>query len=314
MSFVNQTKQAIIKSVHALGYSIQKNADFTVQQEYLFSLERKSTRLTENLQKAEARIADLLDSLPDSEKAKKKNEVDYQLLMIQQSLMASIDDMDSSFKDVLEFVKPYTMTSIERLYGLYKSVEYIVRNNIRGDMMEHGVWRGGSMMLVAKTLMLLGDTSRNLYLFDTYEGHPKPDAQKDVDMWGNVAYNEWVNYRKTDETSDWALVTIDEVRANILSTGYPEDKIKLVKGMVEKTACLNVPDKLALLRLDTDWYESSRVGLTTFWPVLTHLGVLIIDDYGHYRGQREAVDEFFKDRPQLMHRVDYSCRTIQKTT
>jgi len=137
--------------------------------------------------------------------------------------------------------------------------------------------------------MLLGDTSRNLYLFDTYEGHPKPDAQKDVDMWGNVAYNEWVNYRKTDETSDWALVTIDEVRANILSTGYPEDKIKLVKGMVEKTACLNVPDKLALLRLDTDWYESSRVGLTTFWPVLTHLGVLIIDETGFLKkGTRSA--------------------------
>lgn len=314
MSLISQTKQAIIKSVHALGYSIQKNTDFTEQQEYLFSLERKTARLTENLQKAEARIADLIDSLPESEKSKKKSEVDYQLLMIQQSLMASINDMDSSFKDVLEFVKPYTMTSIERLYGLYKCVEYIVKNKIPGDMMEHGVWRGGSMMMVAKTLMLLGDTSRDLYLFDTYEGHPKPDAEKDVDMWGNVAYNEWVNFRKTDETSDWALVTIDEVRANMLSTGYPADKIKLVKGMVEKTAPVNIPDKLALLRLDTDWYESSRVGLATFWPILTQHGVLIIDDYGHYRGQREAVDEYFKDNFQLMHRVDYSCRTIQKLT
>ena len=238
---------------------------------------------------------------------------DYQLRMLQQSLMASFTDLDPGFRPVVDFVKPYTMTSLERMYDLYKSVEYLSRAAVPGDMLECGVWRGGSMMLVARTLLAMGDTSRTLYLFDTYEGHPKPDPEHDVDLWGTSAIHVWANHRKTDETSDWAYVSIDKVRSNMELTGYPIDKVVLVKGMVEKTATTHAPETLSLIRLDTDWYASAKISLETFWPRLSRGGVLIIDDYGHYRGQRKAVDEFFATAPVLLHRVDYSCRTIVKT-
>lgn len=244
----------------------------------------------------------------------KKKELDFQLLMAQQSMLAAFDDLDPAFRAQMEFVKAYTMTSIERLYDLYKSVEYISKSKVPGDMLECGVWRGGSMMLVARTLLAMGDTNRTLYLYDTFEGHPKPDAQEDIDLWGNRAIDDWTIHRKTDETSEWAYVSIDEVRANMALTGYPMERIVLVKGMVEKTAGQNTPQALSLMRLDTDWYESSRVGLETFWPRLSRCGILIADDYGHYKGQRKAVDDFFSVRsPVLLHRVDYSCRTIVKT-
>jgi O-methyltransferase len=238
---------------------------------------------------------------------------DYQLMMAQQELMAKLADLDEAARPIIETVRPFTMTSIERLFDLYKSVEYIVKAQVPGDMLECGVWRGGSMMLVARTLVALGDTRRTLFLLDTYEGPPKPDPEKDLDLWGNNPVNEWINYRKTDETSDWAYVSIDEVRANLESTGYPMEKVMLVKGMVEKTAATVPPGPLALVRLDTDWYASAEVGLATFWPRLSRKGILIVDDYGHYRGQRQAVDEYFTKTPVKLNRVDYSCRTILKT-
>jgi hypothetical protein len=235
---------------------------------------------------------------------------DYQLLMAQQSLMAEFKDFDPEFGAVFQPCKPFTMTSVERLYALFKAVQYTVRAGIPGDFIETGVWRGGSMMLAASTLLQLGDRSRHLHLFDTFEGHPKPDAEKDVDLWGNNAHAEWLKYRITDETSNWVPVSIDEVRENMVGTGYPAERVKLIKGMVEKTAAANAPERIALLRLDTDWYESTKVSLEVFYPRLVQGGVLIVDDYGHYRGQRQAVDEYFaNDRnAPLLSRIDYSCR------
>ena len=237
---------------------------------------------------------------------------DYQVVMAIQNTMAGIDDLDPGFRPIYDFCRKYTMTSIERLYALYKSTEYVVKAGIQGDILECGVWRGGSVMLVARTLIALGVTDRRLYLFDTFEGHPRPDSEKDVDLWGNHAVVEFEKYKKSEESSDWGTVTIDEVRENMASTGYPVENLVFVKGMVEKTAADNIPDKLALLRLDTDWYNSARDALKYFYPVLSRGGVLIVDDYGHYVGQRLAVDEYFVNAPVLLNRIDYSCRTVQK--
>lgn len=316
-------KRAILGTLNYLGYTITKTKNYDelvkTQNEYSIAFTQKNMDL-EVLIDRENKISKELKDLKDREyKISKELEAlinkppDYQLLMSQQSLMAGLSDLDPDFHSLVEFVKPYTMTSIERLYDLYKSVEYVVKAKIPGDFLECGVWRGGSMMLVAKILVCLGDTSRKLYLFDTFEGHPKPDSELDVDLWGNRAVNEWVNYRKTDESSDWAFVSIEEVRSNMEKTGYPMASVEFVKGMVEKTAPTLHIEELALARLDTDWYESARVGLATFWPRLVPGGVLIIDDYGHYQGQRKAVDEYFAPNPVLLHRVDYSCRTVVKT-
>lgn len=271
------------------------------------------TAVLNDLRTAKQDLELRVQALEAAQGPKEEKETDYQLLMAQQSLMASFDDLDKEFRPLMESVKPYTMTSLERLYDLYKTVEYLVKARIPGDIVECGVWKGGSMMMAARTLIAMGDTSRTLYLFDTYEGHPKPDAELDVDMWGNRAVNEWINFRKTDETSSWAFVSIDEVRDNMASTGYPMDKVQLVKGMAERTAPTFEARPLSLVRLDTDWYASAKAGLEAFWPNLVPRGVLVVDDYGHYKGQRKAVDEFFSNDPVLLHRVDYSCRTIVKT-
>ena len=187
--------------------------------------------------------------------------VDYQAMMAQQAKAFNLQDLDQEFFPIVETIRPYTMTSFERLFALYKSVEYVVKAGIPGDMLECGVWRGGSMMLVAKTLQKLGDTTRTLRLFDTFEGHPKPDPEEDIDIHGNRVVDEWKAYSKDDTSSSWAYASLDEVQANMKSTGYPADKIVFVKGMVEKTAAANAPSQLSLLRLDTDWYWSARAGL-----------------------------------------------------
>lgn len=127
---------------------------------------------------------------------------------------------------------------------------------------------------------------------------------------------DWKHHKKTKETSDWAYVSIDEIRANMLSTGYPMQNVVLVKGMIEKAAAVSAPEHLVLLRLDTDWYESTRVALDVMYPRLSDDGVLIADDYGHYLGQPKALDEYFERVATfpLLTRVDYSCRLAIKPT
>jgi Macrocin-O-methyltransferase (TylF) len=237
-------------------------------------------------------------------------EIDYQVLMREQHERAAFQDADPAFTALYERVKNFSMTSIERLYAMYKATEYVCRAGVPGSIVECGVWRGGSMMMAALTLQALGDTSRNLYLFDTFAGLPKPNASEDVDLWGHSAYNEWTRHRLTDESSDWAAASIEEVRANLAATGYPSEKLIFVKGMVQQTLPTAAVDRIALLRLDTDRYESTVCELESLYPRVVDNGILIIDDYGHMRGQRKAVDEYFaRNQPfLLLNRIDYSGR------
>jgi hypothetical protein len=167
-------------------------------------------------------------------------------------------------------------------------------------------------MMMAYGLLKQSDKGRKIYLFDTYEGHPRPNAEKDVDLWGNQAADEW--RQRQDEGRGWGAAPLPQVRKNLLSTGYPADQLVFIKGMVEDTIPANQPDALALLRLDTDWYDSTKAAINYLYPKLSPGGVLIIDDYGHYRGQREAVDEYFRSIGEmpLLQPVDYSCRVMVK--
>ncbi len=213
-------------------------------------------------------------------------------------------DLEPAYAAVHEPCKAFTMTSVERMYDLYQSVQYIVRAGIPGAIVECGVWKGGCMMLVAHTLNLLREQSRQLMLFDTFEGLPMPEAGVDVDILGNDAAERW--------RERWAMATLDEVRINMAMTGYPSGNVHFIKGMVEETLEHSAPFLIALARLDTDWYASTKAELEILWPRLSPGGILIIDDYGHWLGARQATDEFFADRPVKMTRVDYSCRVIQK--
>jgi O-methyltransferase len=197
------------------------------------------------------------------------------------------------------------MTSEARLYQLALSVKFLVENSNDGSMVECGVWRGGSMMCVALVLLRLGDTSRDLYLFDTFEGMTQPETS-DVRYDGIPASEILALSLKSTEDVHWAYASLDTVRQNLASTGYPEGKIHFIVGKVEETIPAKAPAEIALLRLDTDWYSSTMHELVHLYPRLTTNGVLIIDDFGYWEGSRKAVEEYFhstKPKP-LFHQVD----------
>lgn len=270
--------------------------------------------LRNELADAHERFASQVIALQRELAKSKEDGLDYQLLMAQQSLMAEFKDLEPDFLELYNRCKTFTMTSVERLYSLYKSVEYIADAGIPGDFVECGVWRGGSCMLMALGLLRRRDTERHILMYDTYAGHPRPDAQKDIDIWGNRAVEEWQRRAAEGTVGEWGLASLADVQANLISTGYPSARLVFIEGLVEYTVPEIKSEKLALLRLDTDWYESTRIALHYLYPRLVEGGVLIIDDYGHYKGQRQAVDEYFIEigAKPLFHRVDYSCRTIVK--
>lgn len=224
---------------------------------------------------------------------------------------------DEDFTDDAEFLaiyrkcKPYTMTSIERMYSLYMAVRYVVRNQIAGDFVECGVWRGGSSMMIALTLNLLNEQKRKIYLYDTFEGMSEP-TEADRDFLGRKADRLLEENQDRKETSVWCLAGIEDVTRNLVSTGYPKENIMFVKGKVEETLPNKMPARISLLRLDTDWYESTRHELIYLYPQLEKDGVLIIDDYGHWEGCKKAVDEYFSDKRILLNRIDYTGRIAVK--
>ena len=222
-----------------------------------------------------------------------------------------MSDLSEQQKEIIARVKPFTMTSDERIASLINAVNHVTRNSIAGDIAECGVWRGGSMMTIALTLLANGDRSRSLYLYDTYEGMPPPTIH-DKNYAGVSAEAQLA--QEARGTGIWCYATLEDVRANILSTGYPEDKIHLIKGKVEDTIPLSLPGNLSLLRLDTDWYESTKHELTHLYPLLREQGILIIDDYGHWQGARKAVDEYFQQQggDVYLHRIDFTARLLMK--
>ncbi len=223
------------------------------------------------------------------------------------------EDIDEEAREIIIKVKNYTMTSVERLIALIHATRYISRNQIEGDFVECGVWRGGSMMAVAYSLEELSERERDLYLFDTFEGMPSPTNQ-DVTHSNIDALTLLKESSKNDSKSIWCYSSFDEVKTNIELTKYNPQKIHLIKGKVEETIPHCIPEKIALLRLDTDWYESTRHELEHLFPRLVSGGVLIIDDYGHWKGCQKATDEYIEKNniPILLNRIDYTGRIAIK--
>lgn len=207
-------------------------------------------------------------------------------------------------------VRERTMTTVERLDALIRAVEHVQRNGVPGSIVECGVWRGGSMMGVALTLMRMG-AERDLFLFDTFSGMTPP-SPADQDFAGKSAADYLA---ESDGAGNvWARASLEDVEAGMLETGYPPSRVTYVVGDVLSTIPGRAPESIALCRLDTDWYESTRHELQHLWPRLSKGGILIIDDYGSWAGAKKAVDEYFEEQglSPYLHRIDIAGRLVIK--
>jgi O-methyltransferase len=216
--------------------------------------------------------------------------------------------------EIFNTVKPYTMTSIERVKALLDAINYVSGNNISGDLVECGVWKGGSIMAALLQLKKLKE-KRAVWLYDTFEGMSKP-SENDIDNKGQLAANRLLVEDKYS-SNVWAYSTLDEVKNNLNSITDHYCDMSFIKGKVEETLILqnNLPEKISVLRLDTDWYESTKVELEILFPKLSKGGILLIDDYGHWKGCKKAVDEYFENikKPIFLSRIDYTGRLLIKT-
>ena len=208
-----------------------------------------------------------------------------------------------NFSDFYNYVSPYSMTSIERIKSLHKSLDYIRNTEIEGDYVECGVWKGGNIIGMIKYLEYYNNINNNVWLYDTFSGMTNPE-DVDVDLNNNksinLLHNELVK----------AYSPLDEVKNNINNVieEYPNENIKYVVGDVSETLLIeeNLPDSISLLRLDTDWYKSTKIELEVLYDRLSDGGVLIIDDYGHWQGCKKAVDEFFQGKELKFEKIDYT--------
>lgn len=202
------------------------------------------------------------------------------------------------------------MTQNVSLYNTIKYCKYIIDNKIDGDFVECGVWRGGHAILAAKIFELYG-ARKNVYLFDTFEG---------------MTASNKIDQRLTDKLSAKTILSknkdaycyadLNEVKTNFTKVNLLKKNVIFIKGDVAKTLKIknNLPKKIGYLRLDNDWYESSKIELDVLFPLLSKKGVLVFDDYGYWKGQKKATDEFFvknKITP-LLHYLSSNARVFIK--
>ena len=205
---------------------------------------------------------------------------------------------DEEARQTIRAVRANTMTSHHKLFALIVATRYVAETAVPGAVVECGVWRGGSMQAVARTLLARGVTDRDLHLFDTFDGMPEP-AEVDRRHDGRPAADMLA--RRPDRSGRvWAIASLDDVRARMEETGYPAERIHFHRGLVQDTIPAQSPERIAILRLDTDWYDSTRHELEHLYDRLESGGVLLIDDYGYWQGARQAVDEFLEERNTRM--------------
>ena len=227
-------------------------------------------------------------------------EINYQEKQQQNHLNAFLKVVDPTFIKYYQKIRKNTMLSTEALYDLWWSVKYICKNELNGDIIEFGVWRGGALELIAYALNEYQGSNR-IIGFDTFEGHPEP-GKDEVDIWGNNMQKKF----KEEKVGKWAYANYEYVLSN-LNNVYKN--VQLYKGLVDESIDENKVSNIAILRLDMDWYKPTKIVLQKFYNKILKGGLLIIDDYGHHSGARQAVDEFIRENNLNLNfrHVNYSC-------
>ena len=202
--------------------------------------------------------------------------------------------IDEEAGRIVQTVSSRTMTGTIKLFGMIEALRYIERVGVPGEIVESGVWRGGSMQAAALTLLGCGTTERELHLFDTFEGMPPP-SDADVRLKDGRPAKELLESQRQGHATLGNCRTRRREARDGAKHGYPSEKIFYHQGRVEETIPDEAPDRIALLRLDTDWYESTRHELNHLYDRLSPGGALIIDDYLYWEGSRRATDEWLDE-------------------
>jgi hypothetical protein len=222
-------------------------------------------------------------------------------------------ELSEKEKDLVRHIKTnkLTMASDQRLFVTIMACKHVIAQNIEGDFVECGVWRGGNSVLAASLFKLKG-ANRRTFLFDTFAGMTEP-SEHDHTQDGNTGATESkFQELKKSEVNEWCFASLEDVRNNFARAGLGNEPVKFVKGDVRETLLREdlLPQKISILRLDTDFYDSTKLELEVLYPRLSAGGVIIIDDYGHWSGAQKAVDEYFDkngNRPFFQY-TDYTGR------
>ncbi len=213
-------------------------------------------------------------------------------------------------REIIKQSQKYSMASARRLHANIEAVDYVISNGIDGSIVECGVWKGGGTMSMMLKLMDLGEERRDFFLFDTFSGMAGLSGFDEKNGMGNAETRRKFNRQQQGSKNDWCCAPLQEVKKNVQSIKYPADRIHYVVGDVRDTLPQTGVGEIAILRLDTDWYESTKQELETLFPKLARGGVLIVDDYGAWKGAQKAVDEYFQSQSRsiFLQYVDASGR------
>ena len=219
-------------------------------------------------------------------------------------------DLTDQEKKILNYVlkNRLTMGGKDNLAATILAVRYVCQNKIKGDFVECGVWRGGHGIAAALTFDLY-QSKNKIICFDTFLGMTKP-TDKDFRIYNNEKAITKFNSSSRENHNTWCYASFEEVENNFLRANVSKANFQLIKGDVAETLPKFEVDAISFLRLDSDWYESTKVELKYLWPLLAVNGVLVVDDYGHWQGSKKAVDEFFQSSPTILfHAIDYKSRS-----
>jgi len=206
--------------------------------------------------------------------------------------------------DPLEIARAYAKAPRSRLLAYQIALEALDDRSIAGDVVECGVWQGGHAILSR-----LISPDRVNWLYDTFDGMPPPALIDGIKANAKFRGKEAAGLK-------WNAVSLAQVRGYLEEAGVlDETKLRFVAGDICETLrhSQNLPERIAMLRLDTDWHASTRDALRALYPRLAPGGVLMIDDYGHWPGCRAAVDRYF-GAPGKLIMIDYTCGYLIKST
>lgn len=199
----------------------------------------------------------------------------------------------------------FTMIGDKRLNNIQFCVENVLKNNIAGDLIETGVWEGGATILMRAILKVNGDTNRKVWVADSFQGLPKPNIS---------LYPADVAWQKIGELS-YLSVSLDKVKSNFAHFGLLDSQVIFLKGWFKDSLPTAPIEKLAVLRLDGDLYESTIDALIHLYPKLSIGGYIIIDDYGHWPSCAQAINDYRKlhNIDDVMEKIDYTGVFWKKT-